>query len=133
MRLSTSKTEALLKDIERCADSGSSTADGLGVIMAGTPEFLADTRRGLYSYAALQSRLAENAFAQDGLVDFSSPVLRLPALSPEEFYLLIGKIRHAYAYGDYERYLIPDEGLHLFMEHCRERLTIAVVTDELLI
>ena len=35
----------------------------LGFIMGGTPEFLTDTRRGLYSYEALRSRLFENTFA----------------------------------------------------------------------
>ena len=43
----------------------------LGFMMGGTPEFLMDTRRGLYSYEALQSRLAENTFARQGLVDLS--------------------------------------------------------------
>ena len=41
-------------------DSLQGTAAGLGFLFGGTPEFLMDTRRGLYSYAALQSRLAEN-------------------------------------------------------------------------
>lgn len=43
----------------------------ISFIMAGTPEFLMDTRRGLYSYEALQTRLMENPFAQDGLIDMS--------------------------------------------------------------
>ena len=38
---------------------------GLGFLFGGTPEFLLDTRRGLYSYPALQSRLAENTFATE--------------------------------------------------------------------
>ena len=45
------------------------TAEHIGFLMGGTPEFLMDTRRGLYSYAALQSRLSENSFARDGMVD----------------------------------------------------------------
>ncbi len=73
---------------------------GLGMLFGGTPEFLMDTRRGLYSYPALQSRLAENRFATNGLVDLSGPVLRLANLSPEDFYVLLGKIRHVYAGGD---------------------------------
>ena len=35
----------------------------IGFLFGGTPEFLMDTRRGLYSYPALESRLAENSFA----------------------------------------------------------------------
>ena len=103
-------------------DSLQGAAVGLCVLMGGTPEFLMDTRRGLYSYAALQSRLAENTFATDGRVDFSSPVLRLSSLTPEDFYLLISKIRHVQAFGDTGRYLLPDEGLHSFMEHCERRI-----------
>ena len=44
-----------------------------------------DARRGLYSYEALQSRLAENTFARDGLVDMSGPVMRLGNLTPEDY------------------------------------------------
>ena len=49
-------------------DSLQGTAVGLGFVLGGTPEFLLDTRRGLYSYPALQSRLAQNTFASEGLV-----------------------------------------------------------------
>jgi bacteriophage exclusion system BrxC/D-like protein len=55
--------------------------EGFGILLGGTPEFLLDTRRGLYSYPALQSRLAENRFASAGLSDFTGPVLRLGGLS----------------------------------------------------
>ncbi len=103
-------------------DSLQGNAVGLGVLMGGTPEFLMDTRRGLYSYAALQSRLAENTFARDGMVDFNSPVVRLSSLAPEDFYLLISKIRHVYALGDSAQYLLPDDGLHAFMTHCGKRI-----------
>jgi hypothetical protein len=103
-------------------DSLQGSAIGLGFIMGGTPDFLMDTRRGLYSYSALQSRLAENTFAVKGLVDHSGPVLRLSNLSPEDFYILLGKIRHVFAYGKSEDYLLPDEALKAFMEHCSKRI-----------
>lgn len=103
-------------------DSLQGTAVGLGFMLGGTPEFLMDTRRGVYSYSALQSRLAQNTFAVDGLVDFSGPVMRLSALTAEDFYLLLGKIRHVYASGDPERYLLPDPAIAGFMEHCANRI-----------
>lgn len=103
-------------------DSLQGTAVGLGFVLGGTPEFLMDTRRGVYSYSALQSRLAQNTFAVDGLVDFSGPVVRLSALTAEDFYLLLGKIRHVYASGDAERYLLPDPAIASFMEHCANRI-----------
>lgn len=103
-------------------DSLQGITSGLGILLGGTPEFLMDTRRGLYSYPALQSRLAENTFVSDGLVDFTGPVLRLSSLTPEDFYILIGNVRHVFAYGDPAAYLLPDEGLKAFMEHCSKRM-----------
>jgi hypothetical protein len=90
--------------------------------MGGTPEFLTDTRRGLYSYEALQSRLAENAFAAGGLRDLSGPVMRLQSLTQEELYVLLQRLRHVHASGDEDRYLVPDEALEAFMRHCSARL-----------
>ncbi|WP_228898240.1 ATP-binding protein [Acidovorax sp. Leaf73] len=103
-------------------DSLQGTAVGLGFTLGGTPEFLLDTRRGLYSYPALQSRLAQNTFASSELVDFSGPTVRLSSLSPEDFYVLLQKLRHVYAAGDTAKYLLPDQGIASFMEHCSKRI-----------
>ncbi len=103
-------------------DSLQGTAVGMGVLMGGTPDFLMDTRKGLYSYQALQSRLAENTFAVGGLVDLSGPVMRLSSLTPEDLYVLLTKIRHVFAAGDPEQYAMPDEGLTHFLEHCSQRI-----------
>lgn len=103
-------------------DSLQGSAVGLGFLLGGTPEFLLDARRGLYSYPALQSRLAENTFATHGLVDYSGPVLRLANLTPEDFYVLLIKLRHVFASGDTEAYLLPDEGIQAFMQHCLNRV-----------
>lgn len=97
-------------------------AEGFGVIFGGTPEFLMDSRRGLYSYEALRSRLAENTFAHEGFVDVSGPVVRLKSLSPEEMFVLLSKLRNLQACGNAEKHLIPDEALHAFMEHCSKRI-----------
>ncbi|MGR3893436.1 ATP-binding protein [Pseudomonas sp. 1176_21] len=103
-------------------DSLQGSAEGLGFVLGGTPEFLMDTRRGLYSYPALQSRLAENSFAKSGLVDLSGPVIRLSSLTPEDFYVLLQKLRNVYAYGEPEKFLLPDEAIPAFMAHCNQRL-----------
>jgi hypothetical protein len=98
-------------------------SEGIGFVLGGTPEFLMDTRRGLYSYSALQSRLAENTFAKSAHVtDYNHPVLRLSSLSQEDFLVLLGKIQFVYAYGDQTRYLLPGEGLMDFMSHCHQRI-----------
>jgi len=98
------------------------SAEGVGFLFGGTPEFLTDTRRGLYSYPALQSRLAENTFATDGRVDHSGPVLRLSNLTPEDMYVLLINLRRVYASGEETRYSLPDEALQAFMKHCSERI-----------
>lgn len=114
-----SNYEQILRILNDALQGG---VQGMGVLIAGTPEFLMDTRRGMYSYAALQSRLAENRFARDGLVDLTGPVLRLTSLTPEDLYVLLHKIRHVYAYGNTEKYLLPDEAIAGFMETSANRL-----------
>jgi len=111
--------EQVLRIVNDCLQGH---AAGLGVLFGGTPELLMDTRRGLYSYDALRSRLAENSFAVGGLADYTGPVLRLANLTPEDMYVLLGKLRHVYAGGDPSRYLVPDEALTAFMEHCAHRI-----------
>lgn len=98
------------------------TTEGIGFILGGTPEFLLDTRRGLYSYEALQTRLAANSFATNGLADFSGTVVNLPNLTPEELFHLLERLRDVFSSGDAEKWLVPDEGLHAFMDHCSGRV-----------
>ncbi len=95
------------------------SAENLGFLMGGTPEFLMNTRRGLYSYEALQSRLAENSFAREGLVDLSGPVIRLANLTPEDLFVLLANIR-AVMQGDSAT--LPDDALEAFMVHCSDRI-----------
>jgi hypothetical protein len=103
-------------------DSLQGSAVGLGILFGGTPELLMDPRRGLYSYEALRSRLAQNTFASDALKDLSGPVVSLPALTPEELYILLRNLRHVFAAGDPAAHLLPDEALMAFMEHCSRRI-----------
>ncbi|BAI76374.1 hypothetical protein AZL_e00290 (plasmid) [Azospirillum sp. B510] len=103
-------------------DALQGSAANIGFLFGGTPEFLMDPRRGLYSYPALQSRLAENSFAQGGLVDLSGPVIRLQNLTPEDLYVLLRNLRNVHAGGDPARNAVPDEALGAFMEHCGKRI-----------
>jgi hypothetical protein len=111
--------EQILRILNDCLQG---TANGMGILLGGTPDFLLDTRRGLYSYQALQTRLAENTFATGSVVDHSGPVLKLANLTPEDLYVLLGKIRHVYAGGDPAEYLLPDEALSAFMAYCSEHV-----------
>ncbi len=79
-------------------------AQYLGILMSGTPQCVEDTRRGIYSYEALRSRLQEGKFSKEGSRDLLSPVIRLEPLSSEEMMVLCEKLAdmHAGLYG-YER------------------------------
>lgn len=103
-------------------DSLQGSSVGLGFLLGGTPELLMDPRRGLYSYEALHSRLAQNRFTREGLKDLSGPVLQLTNLSQEELYLLLQNLRHVHAGGDPEGYLLADEALMAFMKHCAQQV-----------
>ncbi|MBW4093003.1 MAG: DUF2791 family P-loop domain-containing protein [Proteobacteria bacterium] len=94
----------------------------LGFYFGGTPEFLMDTRRGLFSYEALRSRLAENSFARNGLVDLSGPVIRLQSLTPDEMQVLLERLRLLWAGGDPQRLPVSDEALPAFLRHCSKKI-----------
>lgn len=112
----TSNYEQILRILNDCLQG---SASHLGFLMGGTPDFLLDTRKGLYSYEALESRLSESGFARKaGVVDYSSPVLRLDNLTPEELYILLKNIRGVFASGDEAKHLVPDEALEAFLRHC---------------
>ena len=99
------------------------TFPNIGFVLGGTPEFLTDNIRGLYSYEALKSRLSENSFSKQlGVTDYNSIVLRLSNLTKEELYLLLTNLRHVFASGKEENYLIPDEGLLAFLSHCANKI-----------
>jgi hypothetical protein len=49
-------------------------------------------------------------------------VLRLGNLTPEDVFVLLTKLRHVYAGGDPQRYLVPDEALTAYMAHCAARI-----------
>lgn len=63
----------------------------IGIIMCGTPQCIEDTRRGVYSYEALRSRLAEGRFGGE-LSDMLAPVIKLSPLTYEEILVLIEKL-----------------------------------------
>lgn len=115
-----SNYEQVLRILNDCRQG---SAENIGFLLGGTPEFLLDTRKGLYSYDALQTRLAGNSFAEKaGVIDYSAPALHLANLTPEELYILLKNLRHVYAGGDEEKYLVPDESLQSFLQHCSKTI-----------
>ena len=111
--------EQVLRIVNDCLQG---SVSHLGFLMGGTPEFLSDSRRGLYSYEALRSRLQENTFANEEYRDLTGPVIRLASLAPEELFVLLQNLRHVHAGGVEEEYLLPDEALQAFMEHCKNQI-----------
>lgn len=94
----------------------------LGIIMGATPETLEDKRRGIYSYEALRSRLAEGKFSRPGARDMLAPVIRLDPLTPEEMLVLCEKLTdmHADLYGYESR--VTTEDLSSFIKIEFERV-----------
>ena len=82
----------------------------LGIIMGATPQAVEDKRRGVYSYEALRSRLAEGKFSRPGARDMLAPVIRLEALTAEEMLVLCEKLTamHAGLY-NYDPNLTTDD------------------------
>jgi hypothetical protein len=95
---------------------------GLGFCFAGTEDFLSDRRRGLFSYEALATRLADNPFSTQGVVDTKGPVIRLEPLSREDLFVLLKRITTVHANGIPEKEIINQDGILKFMNFCSNRL-----------
>jgi len=72
-------------------------AKHIGFLMGGTPQCIEDKYKGVYSYEALRSRLAEGHFASADIKDLSAPIIRFSMLTQEEMYVLVEKLRDIHA------------------------------------
>ena len=97
-------------------------AKGLGVIFGGTPQFLEDTRRGLFSYEALRSRLSDSRFADAGYTTLSSPVIRLRRLSDNELYALLCRLSKLHAMQKGTAELLSEEEKRAFLSFSTARM-----------
>lgn len=115
-----SNYEQILRILNDCLQG---SVEGIGFFLGGTPQFLTDERKGLYSYDALRSRLQENSFAKKaGITDYSATAMHLNNLAPEEIFILLKNIRHVFSAGDESQYLISDDGIKLFLKHCHSHI-----------
>lgn len=98
-------------------------AENLMVVFAGTPEFVTDPIRGLYSYGALRSRLSPNEFLRPGLRDSASPVIGLEQFSSEDLWLLLENVHHVYCSNN-QRDPLPDldAAVKGFLDHAASQL-----------
>ena len=67
-------------------------AEGITIIFGGTPQFLDDTRRGLFSYEALRSRLCDSRYEIEGVKNLNNPIIRLVRLSDNELFALLKRM-----------------------------------------
>ncbi|MBQ3368378.1 ATP-binding protein [bacterium] len=93
----------------------------LGIIMGATPQAVDDKRRGVYSYEALRSRLAEGKFSREGARDMLAPVIRLEPLTAEEMLVLCEKLAdmHASLYGYQRKINVDDLSAFIKLEYGR--------------
>ena len=96
-------------------------AEGLALIFGGTPQFLEDTRRGLFSYEALRSRLSDGQFQKAGYKNLIGPVIRLRRLSDDELFALIARITNLHAQNYNWTPRVTDEDMAAFLKICLER------------
>lgn len=82
-------------------DTLQGNSQGLGIVLGGTPMFLEDKRRGLYSYEALKSRLEDSKYAKEGFRNLMGPVIRLERLNDDQLYALVLRVKnlHSQNYG----------------------------------
>lgn len=111
--------EAILSIVNDCLQG---KAAHIGFLIGGTPEFLEDQRRGLFSYEALRSRLAANRFLGEGLQDFTGPVLKLSSLTAEEIFVLLQKIRDIHRDQSITAVQMTDQDVHAYMEETLRRM-----------
>jgi hypothetical protein len=109
-------------------DTMQGKAEHLGIFLGGTPQFVEDERRGLFSYEALRSRLVEGRFAGSGYRNFTGPILKLDMLSHEEILILLQKLLQIHGLHFSYSPSLTDEDLIQFMEMAVGRMG----ADELL-
>ena len=111
--------EVILSIVNDCLQG---KASYIGFLIGGTPEFLEDQRRGLFSYEALRSRLVPSRFLGEGFQDFSGPVIKLSALAAEEIFVLLQKIRDIHRDQAAIKIEMTDQDIHAYMEETLRRM-----------
>ncbi len=96
-------------------------APGLEIIFGGTPQFLEDTRRGLFSYEALRSRLCDSRFSGGEYKNLIGPVIRLRRLGDDELLALIKRVTKLYSMYYSAAPAVTDEQCLTFLNICLER------------
>ena len=106
--------EQILRIFNECLQGD---AKYVAVIFSGTPEFVMDPRRGLFSYDALKSRLVSSEYADKASgIDTSGPVIDLMPLSQEDLLVLLGNLTNVEALADKDNWLLDNDQMVKFLE-----------------
>jgi hypothetical protein len=97
-------------------DSLQGTTPGIGFVFGATSEAIENKEKGLFSYGALETRLASNRFATKELRDLSGPIIVLQTLIAEELLVLLHKLRDIHRSG-LEREVLDDHGVQAFFQN----------------
>lgn len=103
-------------------DTMQGKANHIGIVIGGTPQFLEDRNRGVYSYEALKTRLAQSRFVDSTLIDVSGPVINLKKLDAEEIYLMLRNVLNVYIAQTKYDPEIDSKQIQNFMQVSAERL-----------
>lgn len=99
-------------------DTLQGNAKGLGIILGGTPMFLEDKRRGLYSYEALKSRLEEGRYASAEFKNLMGPVIRLERLDDNQLFALVTRVKNLHGQNYNWDVPVTDEQAEIFLRDC---------------
>lgn len=103
-------------------DTMQGKAENLGIFIGGTPKFVEDERRGLFSYEALRSRLIEGRYANQGYLNYTGPILKLEMLSQEEILILLQRLTQIHGQHFGYSSSLTNEDLISFMQTAVGRL-----------
>lgn len=90
--------------------------EGLYITFGGTPEFLEDERKGLFSYDALKGRLKSNKFETEEFRDLSQPVIKLNPLDYSEQFVLLRKLNEIHTINYNYNSNITDDDIKNFIK-----------------
>lgn len=101
------RTAQRLQNYEKMLSIYNDTTQGkvehLGFVFAGTPKCVIDDKKGLFSYGALQSRLAMGSYKQPSVNNVMGPLISLVPLTKEEMYVLLERLVKIHsAYHEYQ-------------------------------
>ncbi len=102
-------------------DTLQGNSKGLGIILGGTPMFLEDKRRGLFSYEALKSRLEDNRYADERFKNLMGPVIRLNRLDDNELYALVTRVKYLHEQNYNWNAPVSEQQAESFLRDCLSR------------